>query len=151
VFAPDTLQYDDSWGAKAASWRAPDVPTVTFPYYSQSAGSVTVRIATQEGLAVRTLTHPADRGLNYVDYDLTVDPEQVEAFNAQVEDSESAADEPLALEPADDDAFYLLPGTYTVTVQRGGASAETTLTIEPSPPSAQAAPRMEPSGEEEIK
>jgi photosystem II stability/assembly factor-like uncharacterized protein len=151
VFAPDTLQYDDSWGAKAASWRTPDVPTVTLPYYSQSSGPVTVRIATQEGLDVRTLTRSADRGLNYVDYDLSVDPEQVEAFNAQREDSASDADDSVMLEPADDGAYYLTPGTYTMVVQRGDDSAETTLVIESSPQSTQAAPRMEPSGEEEIK
>jgi hypothetical protein len=155
VFAPDTLRYDDSWGAKPASWRAANVPTVTVSYLSSGAGTATVTVATPDGVRLQTLTHEADAGLNYLAYDLTVDPEQAEAFNAQVEaeseGAESSEDEPATLEPADDGAIYLVPGTYPVTIQRGDASVETTLTIEASPEPRRAAPRMAPSESEEIK
>ena len=151
VFAPDTLRYDDSWGAKSASWQAPNVPTVTIPFLSEAAGTATIQVATQDGRRLQTLTHDTDPGLNYLAYPMTVDPEQAEAFNAQVDAAASDEEHPTTLEPADDGVIYLIPGTYGVTIQRGDASVKTTLTVEPPRDASRAEPRMAPSEEEEIK
>jgi hypothetical protein len=82
---------------------------------------------------------------------MTVDPEQAEAFNAQVDAAASDEEPPTTLEPADDGVIYLIPGTYGVTIQRGDASVKTTLTVEPPRDASRAEPRMAPSEEEEIK
>jgi hypothetical protein len=144
-----SVRYDDGWGERPASWREPDVPSVDLPFYSDSAGTITIRIATEDGLELQTQTHEADRGLNYAAYTLTVDAAQGEAFNTQQEDTEE--NDAPTLEPADNGDVYLVPGTYAVTLQRGDASAEMTLIVEEGAGSRTARPRMEPSGDEEIK
>ena len=145
-----SVRYDDNWGDRSAPWRVPDVPTVDLPFYSNAAGETTIRVTTEEGLRLQTLTHDADRGLNYATYNLTVDPAQSEAFNTRQEGTPDE-DEPSLLEPADDGNTYLVPGTYSITLQRGGASANMILTIEAGSSGYPAEPRMRPSGDEEIK
>lgn len=151
AFAPDPVPFDDDWGSQPASWREPNVPSVALPFYSDAAGPVAVHIETADGLRVRAFTHDADRGLNMAAYDLRVDPDRVDAFNERVEEAASANEEAPTVSPADDGHVYLVPGTYTVVMERAGQSVETMLTIEARSMQASAPPRMEPRGEEEIK
>ena len=150
ALASDTIRYDDDWGAQSASWRAPNVPSVDLAFYSGSAGATTITVATEDGLPLQTLTREAERGLNYAAYDLTVDASQADAYNARQEEG-AEEEEDVTLEPADDGNVYLVPGTYVVTVQRGDASVEMTITIEDGAGGYAAEPRMEPSEDEEIK
>jgi hypothetical protein len=143
------VRYDGDWGDRSASWREPNVPTVTLPFYSDAPGMTTIQIATEDGLQLQTMTHETDRGLNYAPYDLTADPAQADAFNAR-QDTSDEDDRPM-LEAAENGNMYLVPGTYVITVQRDGTSVNMPLTIEARARSYATEPRMEPSGDEEIK
>ena len=143
------VRYDDDWGDRSASWREPDVPAVTLPFYSDAAGTTTIQVTTEDGFQLQTMTHEADRGLNYAPYDLTVDPAQADAFNAQ-QDASDEEDLPM-LEAAENGDMYLVPGAYVITVRRDGASVNMPLTIETRVGGYATEPRMEPSGDEEIK
>ncbi len=158
AFAPDSLAYDDDWGEASAPWREADVPDIALPFFSRAAGDVTVRVQTKDGLMLQTMTHAADRGLNFATYDLTVDPAQAEAFNDQAAPAEDelaedgAGDLPTTLEAADDGRYYLVPGTYMVTVERGGETVETPLKVlPPRSYDAPAEPVPGPSEEQETK
>ncbi len=153
AFAPDSLRFDDDWGARSASWREPTVPEVALPFFSGAAGETTIRIETEEGLRLHSFTHVADRGLNYPSYDLTVDSTQVEAFNEVEPESEESGDDevPTTIEQADDGNYYLLPGTYTVVFTRGDASVETTFSVREPRQRPQRSPIPGPSEEEETK
>jgi hypothetical protein len=151
--APDSLRFDDDWGARSASWREPNVPEVTLPFFSGAAGATTIRVETEDGLRLQSITHDADRGLNFPSYDLTVDSTQVEAFNDAAPGSEESGEDdgPTTLEQADDGNYYLLPGTYTVVFTRGDATVETTLTVREPRQRAPQPPIPGPSEEEETK
>ncbi|MDZ7767412.1 MAG: hypothetical protein U5K00_23850 [Melioribacteraceae bacterium] len=67
-----------------------------------------------------------DYGLNYVDYDLTIDSTAVKDYlnelNADVE-------EEIKLEKADNDFYYIQPGTYDVEITLNGVTEVQALVI----------------------
>jgi photosystem II stability/assembly factor-like uncharacterized protein len=121
VFDLAPVEHSEGWGERGWSWDEPEEPEVRVGFWARDAGEATIRIRTEAGRVVRTLTDAAEDGLNYVAYDLSVD----EALSEEHEPGE------------DTERYYLLPGTYTVEVNLNGQTAETTLTMEepPSPPS----------------
>lgn len=159
VFALDSLHFSENWGAKPASWREPRTPEMDLPFFAGQSGTATIRITTEDGMLLRELEHEADRGLNYPTYDLSVDSTQAQRFNEDVPESENddegsddEEDVPVTLEQADDGTYYLIPGTYTVEISLGGATATETLKVKaPRSRGRRGQPRMEPTEAEEVK
>jgi hypothetical protein len=121
VFALSPVTHSEGWGTRGWMWAEPDEPEVPIGFWAREGGEATVQVRTEAGEVVQTLTDAAEDGLNYVAYALT---------------SEGPLDEEH--EPGEHTArYYLLPGTYTVTVTLNGQTAETVLTVEapPEPPS----------------
>jgi hypothetical protein len=157
LFAVDSLRHSDDWGTRDAVWAEADTPSVALPYYSAEEGSVTARITaeTEDGdtLTLRTFTHEAEAGLNYASYDLTVDAGAAERYNEFLRqaaaDDEEDGGEPTLIEAADNEKHYLIPGSYTLTLERGDATVRTPLVIEASGGGAPAAPKAVPGPTEE--
>jgi len=120
LFALEAVNYSTNWGRKFASWAEANEPEITVAFFAGTPGTATVQVKAEDGTVLREWTDAAERGLNYVAYDLTADPAQVDGYNA----AHKAADpEAAQMKAADNDKFYLLPGTYTVDVTMGTASA----------------------------
>ena len=150
LFAADSLRYDPDWGTQGAVWMEPDAPSVTLSYFAQADGETTFTVSTEDGQTLATFTHEADAGLNYADYDLSVDTDAIDALN----DARGGDADPV--EPSDNGVAYLPPGPYTLQASLNGEAATGTLTVRPERGSLPAAPRMEngvpgPGEEEEIK
>jgi photosystem II stability/assembly factor-like uncharacterized protein len=151
VFAVDSLRYNEDWGTRGAVWMEADTPSVTIPYFAGSAGPTTMRVTTEDGTEVQTITHDATDGLNDPTYDLSVDDAQVDAVNDELEDDA----EPWTA--ADNGTTYLGPGTYTLEITHGDATETATLKVlEPRDDSRRGEPHMErgvpgPSEEQETK
>jgi len=101
----------DRWGSKRASWSEPFQPSVGLTFWARAAGTATITVLDAAGNVLAERSHEADRGLNFVDYDLTVD---------------AGAD----TEPADDGRWYLETGTYVVRIAIGDAESEAELAVE---------------------
>ena len=82
-----------------------------------------MHILGDDGLELRVIEHEAERGLNYVAYDMSVDEAAADAYN---ESREESADE---MEAASDGVHYLLPGSYSVQVRLCDAQASTPLEV----------------------
>ena len=103
-FALEPVRHREDWGDRGWTWNEPREPEVRVGFWAKEAGEATVRVKTEAGDVVRTLTDAAEAGLNYVAYDLTSD-------TALGEDHE----------PGEDTGhYYLLPGTYTIEVALNG-------------------------------
>ena len=146
AFAIEAVTHREGWGDSNVSWREPTVPEVTLAYFAGSTGTATVRIKAKDGTVLREFTDAAERGLNYPAYDLSVDAERAEEYNEERAGEEEAA---ALFEAADNDAYYLMPGTYTVEITLEGEMVEETLEVKAPRQGRQAAPRMGPEGEEE--
>ena len=117
VFAPDTLTHNESWGTRGYTWADPREPSVQIGYTTTAAGTARVRILDAEGGVVHAMQDAAEPGLNLFDYDLRAD-------RALADDQEPGEDT---------EAFYLVPGEYTVEVRVGGRTETAPLVVKAGP------------------
>ncbi len=149
LFAIEAVTHRDTWGHSGARWREPFVPEVTLPYFAGASAEATFRVKADDGTVLKTFTDAAEHGLNYAAYDLSADAKAAEALNKKRKKADEKA---TPLEAADNGVFYLVPGTYTVEVTLGEATATGTLEVkEPPQRGRRSQPRMTPEEEEEIR
>ncbi|MCY4672779.1 MAG: glycosyl hydrolase [Bacteroidetes bacterium] len=120
VYEPTAQTHSPNWGSHFVWWADYYEPEVIITYWSGSAGQVTVQVAGDEDAVLRTITDEAERGLNFLSYDLSVDEASAGALMGEDE-------EPL--EPGDNGVYYLTPGEYTLTFQLGGAEESVMLSV----------------------
>ena len=123
AFPLTPITVSPGWGRRSAAWNAPNAPATSIAYFAGGAGSATIRVKTADGTVLKEWQDGAQRGLNYVRYELD-------------------ADEARLRRPADRDRYpraennvrYLVPGAYTVEVTLGGHTSTTPLEVKPVPP-----------------
>lgn len=121
VFPPESVTHASVWGSRRAVWTEVFEPEMQLTYFAGADGSVRMQVLSEDGLLLHTLEDTAERGLNILTYDLSVDPDQASDWNEAREDGE--------LDPADNGAYYLPVGKYTLELVLGDASAATSLEI----------------------
>lgn len=123
VFDVDSLRHDERWGERRNAWREVIEPTLQVPFFAGSDGEARLTVRTADGTPVATWTVDADRGLNFATYAATVVSGLVSGYEVFLSDT---------LEATDDGGYYLRPGTYTVRIELGAASQETSFKILPA-------------------
>lgn len=126
LFDMDRVTYSSRWGAQSATWAEAFEPEMTIPIYSASSGEVEITVQTEDGAVLKEWETEADRGLNYLTYDLTVAERAARRYNDSLPDDD---DEAVEMEEADNGHYYLVPGTYTVVISRGDARVEGTVEV----------------------
>ena len=154
LFALDSVAYDEGWGEAATFWREPEEPDVRVPFYSRTSGPATLRVFAADSLLLYEADVQAERGLNYAPYRLVADSAKAADFVAQQQTEQASEEEDAGggdaprMEPAENGAVYLVPGTYAVEVAMGGAVARGTLEVT-APPHSDVGATPSPEGEEE--
>jgi photosystem II stability/assembly factor-like uncharacterized protein len=159
VFALAAVQAQREWRGRAPRWfddRA-YLPSVQVPFWSDAEGEVTFEILDADRRALRRTQVTARRGINRHDWDLLLDAELAVAAEraAAAADFDANAEGARAKTPYAEavrlgQRLYAQPGTYTVRVARGAASAETTLEIkapEARTPRAKPKPKLRGKGD----
>ena len=140
VFDTPPVTANASWGKRFSLWSEPVSPRVTVAFWAAKAGRATISVKNAEGVVVADTTFEAVRGLNYAPYDLRADAARV----ARLKGKES-------WKAAENGAFYLVPGPYTLVVETGGGTATTPLEVKPPRrPERRAEPRSEEEEEERL-
>ena len=121
VFAIKDQRYSDRWGSKR-TWGKPYQPNVKIVFFVPKAGETTINIFSEDKKTLKSWTVNADKGLNYVDYDLSISEKGKSTLEK--------ADKKTKIKKADDDLFYLPVGEYKAQVEANGQKAETGLKIE---------------------
>lgn len=121
VQTPQEQTYNPNWGDRFVWWGDYFEPEVQIAYWADAAGEVTVEVRGEEEVLLRTVTDQADRGVNFLTYDLSVDADAI-PVSADLEDQEGA-------EPAENGVYYLTPGEYQVYFRFGDAEESVRLKI----------------------
>ena len=120
VFPPESITHTQFWGSQRVVWVEPFEPEISLAYFAGAHDDVIVRVLSEDGVLLKTIEDAAEHGLNFLPYDLSLDAEQVPAWNEANEDE---------LEAADNGEYYLPVGMYTLEFALGDEVATTTLEI----------------------
>ena len=135
AFNLDPVTHNERWG-RVSKYEEPTPQKYEIPFYSKTAGTSTVTIQTDKGLTLATLKDNSEAGLNFVNWNLTVDESAKSAYEQYLNETKkkpstgSGQDKEIKLEPAEDKKLYVRPGKYkAVITTAGGAKTEQALTI----------------------
>ncbi len=131
VFNTPKVKRSSRWGTRRSMWRKVTEPAIQIPFYVKQAGSVTINIQTENGSILKSLAADAVKGINYVNYDLTITEKGAKTLETAMNANLKKKATKKVLKPAKDNgAFYLEKGTYSVEVVRGSTKETTDLVIE---------------------
>lgn len=124
VFEISPQRHSTYWGERWAAWTEYEEPSVQISYYVAEAGEVAVRIIGEDNLELSAQTDTAERGLNFVTYDLSVTADAASALSEAQEEE---------FEAADNGVYYLPTGDYTIEITMGQTAVTTSLEITERP------------------
>jgi photosystem II stability/assembly factor-like uncharacterized protein len=129
IFEVDPVRYSSSWGSTWSKWLEPRTPEVFIPIYAAEEGPATITIYTQQDTEITALSPELKKGLNFVSYQLFVDPDYQRYYWEDMQENSNWEGLPESYEPAQNEEYYLFPGTYKVIVSMGGSTTEGSLQI----------------------
>jgi hypothetical protein len=145
LFHVDDVSYSRGWRGAPERWfdHNEAKPKSVIQYWAAQAGSGTLKVLDADKNPVRELAVEAKHGINRLEYDLLVDPAlglaaEVARVNKANKDADATsstegalAKTPLAESQRLGHRLYLTPGEYTLALDLGGATAETSLSVKP--------------------
>ena len=126
TFKMEEIRYNGFWGKTWAAWLTAEDPETSVPVYSNAAtkGTMTVWMG---DLQLQSMPIRLKKGINYLSYNLDVDKDQIEAYEAALNSNNEG--KPIELEVSDTDKYYLQKGSYTIKIAANGKEVETDLKI----------------------
>ena len=129
-FALKPLNYAPNWGRMFDKYSEPRVQKYEIPFYTKAVGKSSIKIQTDKGLILRTLTDDSEAGLNYVNFDLTIDTTAKVEYEKYLNASKKKDEKEIKLEKADDGKMYIRAGKYKVVIETPtGTKAEQVFEI----------------------
>ena len=136
VFKLPEQKSNSNWGKSWSKWRDKWEPKVQIPVYVNRDSEVKVIIKADSTLVVKQFTQACTKGINYIEYDLSIDTVNKNKFqnflNAAQPDACGNPKEPeekTTLKEADNKLIYLQKGVYIVELKGNGGEAETELIV----------------------
>ncbi|HPE84114.1 MAG TPA: glycosyl hydrolase [Aequorivita sp.] len=109
----EAINFSPRWGSKWSTWGEVYEPKTKIQFYNPQDGKVTITIKTEEGKELQTLISDATKGVNELDYDLSI----LEKTSKLLEKKDAK------VKQAENGKYYLQKGKYKVTVSVNGKSA----------------------------
>ena len=128
AFSPRNSRYSSRWGNSRANWMEPNSPSVALPMYSNQAGEGNITVKHGD-LSLQTFSTELKKGLNYINYDLAINQEALEAYHKALNKKQKKDEKPIKLEEADNGKIYLYKGKYTILIEKNGAMSEAEMVI----------------------
>lgn len=108
IFKIKNKRKSSFWGNSWSKWLKPSTPTITIPFYTNTAKELEVVIYAENKVKVNTIKTKALRGFNEVDYDVTFSEKGLKNFKSK--------DKETILKSAKNGKTYLPKGVYTVKI-----------------------------------
>ena len=84
AFAIGKQRFSSRWGAIRNQYTEARTPKVMLPFYTATPGNMAVEIRSEKGVLLKQLTHKSNRGLNYLEYDLSIEKSAVKAYEKEL-------------------------------------------------------------------
>ena len=96
-------------------------PEIIIPYYLKNAGTVILRVKTENGQVLKEFTDTAENGLNYVPYDLSIANPELEKYALYLNENRKKDAPEIKFTSTDTQKQYLRPGKYLVELEAAGS------------------------------
>lgn len=127
-FGVNDPTYNDNWGnARWSRWYGFNEPSMRIPVYVKNGGIGKLNIYSDGGTLLYSSERTFNSGLNYLDYDHTINADKLAAFTKALKKAKS--DKMDGLKKKENDNFYLIVGKYRLEVAVNGQSASTNFKV----------------------
>ncbi|MCB0662602.1 MAG: glycosyl hydrolase [Saprospiraceae bacterium] len=113
VFDIAPAKYRKSWGDRSYRWGEISKPTLTVPVYADKSDSLQMQIYAGDYLLQDTMVY-ATKGLNYLEYDLTVDSTNTAIYFEWLKEQQEKEEVKPLKAGKETGKFYLRKGKYKV-------------------------------------
>ncbi|MCF6294348.1 MAG: glycosyl hydrolase [Flavobacteriaceae bacterium] len=72
LFETESVRFSQRWGNSWSKWSDAFEPSITFKFYVNASGTHIIKILSESNVELNSITVEADKGFNYVNYDLTL-------------------------------------------------------------------------------
>jgi len=72
LFNMEKIKRSPKWGNSWSKWMKPFEPKTTIKFFSNTKGKQKIEIKSEKNATLNTIEVNADKGFNYIDYDLTI-------------------------------------------------------------------------------
>jgi len=117
LFKTESVRYSSRWGSSRSKWSQAFEPSTTFKFYANTSENLTIKIVSESGIELNTISVKTDIGFNYTDYDLTITEKGRKSFLKENTD--------IKIKKAKNGNYYLPKGKYTIQI----GSEKTTLEV----------------------
>lgn len=116
LFKPSTINFNPNWGNKTYTWGNFVEPNFQISVYSKDNCQIKFKVLSKDNHIVHETELNLDKGLNFIKYDLTTDSITFQKLKSQVQELKLPD---IALKKKLNEKFYLLPGNYTLLIEKG--------------------------------
>ncbi|GAB4159275.1 MAG: hypothetical protein Tsb0033_13620 [Winogradskyella sp.] len=116
IFEVSPVRHSSRWGSAWSQWSEAYAPNKTIQFYSSTSGEKTMTVLSENGTVLNSIQLKADKGFNYVDYDLTLSEKGKKALEK--------ANKELQIGKSGNGKYYLPKGIYTLTIGEATAKLE---------------------------
>ena len=122
MFALQDIQYNKEWGNKTWDWQTIKSSVLEIPFYCKKAGISSINILGKDDYLLHQLSDTSEAGLNYAQYDLSIQPDELTKYLQATDSTFKASEEKI--KPADNGKAYLRAGTYIVVIEKDGKAVK---------------------------
>ena len=124
VSGPEKFRFNESLGNRNNIYSDYTTNEQEFVIVSNQKAKTKIRITSDDqDLEVHVMEEDLVKGINYVSYDLAINPDQVKNYKKKFEGAEK-------MKESMNGKYYLLPGKYSITVIQGKEEASANFIIE---------------------
>ncbi|MBS1514519.1 MAG: glycosyl hydrolase [Bacteroidetes bacterium] len=117
-YDPSKITYNRNWGNREYRWGDINTPEFNFTFYSRASGNYKMTIFSDEKI-VNVLTGIFSAGINYINYDLSIDMTAGKSFFDSIVEKYKD-DKKIKVKLKDSGKYYLPPGKYKVELEAAG-------------------------------
>ncbi len=115
----EAIDFSPRWGSKFSAWGEVNEPKVTLHFYSPQSGKATITISSEEGKELQQFTEEAIKGLNVLEYDLSISEKGSRILEKKDE----------KIKKVENGKYYLPKGKYKVSATVNGKAAVSELEV----------------------
>jgi photosystem II stability/assembly factor-like uncharacterized protein len=116
IFEIPSIRFSSRWGSSWSQWSEPFEPQTTIQFFSNTSGPKTVKILSENGAELNSISVNADKGFNYVNYNLELTEKGKKAL--------MKANEKLEFKETGNKKQYLPKGVYTIEIDKATITFE---------------------------